>query len=503
MRLRALAAGLLAALAHVPAHSGTGPVVLVDGGLIEGERLPGGRLAFRGVPFAAPPIGALRWRPPQPVRRWSGVRPAVRSAPACAQLSDGWNKANADYSSEDCLYLEVATPAEKPAAPMPVIVWIHGGSNKAGGGAGTIASSILAHGIVLVSIQYRLGALGFLAHPALTAESRWHASGNWGLMDQQAALRWVRRNIAHFGGDPDNVTIAGESAGAEDVSLLTISPLARGLYAKAIEESGTASFGFPPRDLATSERYGEEIAQAAGAGAQTAAALRALPVSAILHAERAVHYPGLVENGTVWLQTTVDGHVVPDDPARLFAAGRINPGPLLVGWNAREIDFFHDPQAARAALQQTWGAAAEPKLRSYGLDRADPAADPRLGPAPLRVATDLVFRCPTRFVALSRARVARPTWLYQFDYAAPGRQVSHASELPFVFGRPGDGTIPADAPPMQAYWARFARTGDPNGPGLPFWPRFDLQTGPAMLFGQAGSAAADGLTAICGGFDRP
>ena len=409
---------LAALLAGTAAQAGTGPIVAVDGGRIEGEVMAGGRLAFRAVPFAAPPVGPLRWRPPAPVRPWQGLRPATTSAPSCAQLSDGWNKANAAYSAEDCLYLEVGTPTLKPDRPMPVFVWIHGGSNKAGGGAGTIASSMVTHGIVLVSIQYRLGALGFMAHPALSAEEPWRASGNWGLMDQQAALRWVRRNIAAFGGDPGNVTIGGESAGAQDVGLQTLSPLARGLYARAIEESGTASFGFPPRDLAISEHYGTLIAASAGARTQTAAALRALPVAAILKAERAIHYPGLYEDGTVWLQTTIDGHVVPADPARLYASGRINPGPLIIGTNAREIGFFGDDRGkAVAAIRSAFGANAGRALAVYGLTgSSSPPDDPRLGSVEMRAATDIVFRCPSRFVASNRARAGQPVWQYQFDY---------------------------------------------------------------------------------------
>ncbi len=203
--------------------------------------MPDGRALFRGIPFAAPPIGRLRWHAPVPPARWQGIRDASRSAPACLQIDYGWNHTAAANQSEDCLYLDVGTPSVAPSAPLPVMVWIHGGGNRGGSGAGTVESRIVQRGIVLVSIQYRLSALGFLSHPALGTHS-----GNYALMDQQAALRWVRENIAKFGGDPDNVTLFGESAGAQDVGLQMLLPGARSLFAKAIEESGTPGFGLPP-----------------------------------------------------------------------------------------------------------------------------------------------------------------------------------------------------------------------------------------------------------------
>ena len=493
---------LTAMIVGTAARAGAGPIVAIDGGRIEGERMADERLAFRAVPFAAPPVGALRWRPPAPVKAWQGLRQAAKSAPSCPQLSDGWNKANAAYSAEDCLYLEVATPTLKPDRPMPVFVWIHGGSNKAGGAGGTISSSMVEHGIVLVSIQYRLGALGFMAHPALSAEEPWRGSGNWGLLDQQAALRWVRRNIAAFGGDPGNVTIGGESAGAQDVGLQTLSPLARGLYRRAIEESGTASFGFAPRDLKTSEHYGVLIAAAAGAKAQTAAALRALPAAAILKAERAVRYPGLYENGTVWLQTTIDGHVVPADPKRLYASGRINPGALIIGTNAREIGFFGDDRGkAVAAIRSAFGANAGKALAAYGLGGSTrPPGDQRQGSVEMQAATDIVFRCPARFVASNRVRAGQPVWQYQFDYQGMStKPVSHAGELRYVFSAPAEDGLSPDAPPMQAYWLNFIRTGNPNGATLPNWPGYDLKERPYLSFGHNGTEAADDLAGVtCG-----
>ncbi|MCJ2184961.1 carboxylesterase family protein, partial [Novosphingobium sp. 1949] len=250
----------LGAGASTSAEDTAGPYVQTADGTLEGVIASDGRATFLAIPFAAPPTGTRRWAPPVPPARWSGVRPAKTPAPACMQIDYGWNHAAAANQSEDCLYLDVTTPTLHPAAPLPVMVWVHGGGNRGGSGAGTVQSPLVARGVVLVSVQYRLSALGFLSHKALGPHS-----GNYGLMDQQAALRWVRANIARFGGDPANVTLFGESAGAQDVGLQLLAPGARGLFAKAIEQSGTPGFGLPPRSLAQNEALGAQIARAAGA----------------------------------------------------------------------------------------------------------------------------------------------------------------------------------------------------------------------------------------------
>jgi para-nitrobenzyl esterase len=330
-------------------------VVPTQQGALRGEVTADGRHLFRGIPYAAPPIGPLRWKPPQAVRRWKNARDATRSAPSCPQVDRGWNTQAATFASEDCLYLEVATPELKPSKPMPVMVWIHGGSNYAGGGAGTIQSGLVRKGVVLVSLQYRLGALGFLSHPALTREGG-GASGNYGLMDQQAALRWVRANIAAFGGDPANVTLFGESAGAMDIGLHLLSPGSRELFAKAIEESGTPGFGTPPRSLAENERLGTLIAAKAGI-AQTAAALRALPVADLIAATEAVDVPGLADKSFIWLQAIVDGRVLTDTPAATLAKGG-NPAALIVGSNARELTLHGGVARAGEAIAEAFGPNA-------------------------------------------------------------------------------------------------------------------------------------------------
>ncbi|MFV0624246.1 carboxylesterase/lipase family protein [Sphingomonas sp. ac-8] len=465
------------------------PVVSTEAGRVRGEALPGGGGVFRGIRFAAPPTGPLRWRPPLPAKRWQGVADATEPHAACPQPSYGsWNQAAADSSAEDCLFLDVRTPRIDPAAKLPVLVWIHGGGNRGGAGGGTVESHITDAGIVLVSIQYRLGALGFLSHPALTAEQG-GASGNYGLMDQQAALRWVQANIARFGGDPAQVTIAGESAGAQDVGLHMLAPGSRTLFARAIAESGTPGFGVPPRTLAENERVGAAIARKAALPAKASAAqLRALPVAAILQAQETVEAPGVEDNSFIWLHAVVDGRVLRETPAETLAAGRFARAPFLIGVNAQEFTGYSgrdsEPVIAREFPRNTAAVRA-----AYGLDRTPaPAPDPRLGDVAMQLGTDLVFRCPT--IAVSKALRARgnPVWQYQFDYAPAGETVNHASETRYVFDLPKPGQ-----PPLQAYWLNFVRRSDPNGPGLPHWPAYDLASRPYLEFAQTGPVARTDL----------
>ncbi len=467
-----------------------GPVVRTDDGPVRGEALAGGGAVFRGIPYAAPPVGPLRWRAPQRPRRWTAPRTTIAPHAACPQVASGeWNRAAAAGGAEDCLFVDVRTPGTAPTAKLPVLVWIHGGSNRAGAGGGTVESRITDHGLVLVSIQYRLGTLGFMSHPALSREQGGR-SGNYGLMDQQAALDWVRRNIARFGGDPARVTIAGESAGAMDVGLHLLSPGSRGLFHQAIAESGTAGFGTAPRSLTDNEALGTAIARAAGlAEGATTTQLRDLPVDAILRADNGIDAPGLDDDSFVWLQAIVDGRVLPDTPARLLANGRINPVPLVIGVNARELPLHGGLADAPTTVRQAFGAHAEQALRLYGLQPGGvPVSDPRLGDVTMQLATDLTFRCPT--IAVSNALTARggSVWQYQFDYAPPGGSVSHASELGYLFNTPQPGQ-----PPLQAYWVNFVRTGDPNGGALIRWPAYDRGGRAYMAFDQNGPVAKAGL----------
>ncbi|KTT74396.1 carboxylesterase/lipase family protein [Sphingomonas endophytica] len=477
---------LAIALAAQPAA----PVVRTDDGPVRGVAMGAGAV-FRGIPYAAPPVGALRWRAPRRPHPWTTPRATIARHATCPQVSFGWNRADADASDEDCLFLDVRTPDLRPGARLPVLFWIHGGSNRAGSGAGPVESPIAERGLVVVSIQYRLGSLGFLSHPRLSREQGGH-SGNYGLMDQQAALRWVKRNIAAFGGDPARVTIAGESAGAMDVGLHMLLPGSRALFAQAIAESGTAGFGTAPRDLASNERLGTLIAGRAGLRATaTAAQLRGLSWRQVLAADKDTDVPGLDDDDFIWLQAVVDGRVLTDTPARLLAGGHVTRVPLLIGMNATELPLHG---AAVATVRRAFGADADEALRLYGLQPGGtPTSDPRLADVTLQLANDLTFRCPVITVSNALSAIGGTVWQYQFDYAPPGGAVRHASELRYIFEAPQPG-----APPLQAYWAHFVQTGTPNHPGLVRWPAYDRTARAYMAFDQSGPVAKTGLRrAIC------
>ena len=467
----------------------TGPVVATSAGPIVGTQETDGSVAFRGVPYAQPPIGSLRWMPPQPIR-WTDPRPATTPGRACPQSDYGsWNRHDAQTGVEDCLTLELRTPSLHPDHPLPVMVWIHGGGNRGGSGVGAIASDLVSHDIVLVDFNYRLGALGFLSHSALSAEAPTHGSGNYGLMDQQAALRWVQANIARFGGDPTQVTIFGESAGAQDVGLQLLIPSSRGLFARAIAESGTPAFGVPSRSLGQAETLGERLVRLAGAppGAD-AAALRRLSVAALLKAADTVHEPSLGDDSFLWLQITADGALLPTSPERLLATNR-NPAPLVIGTNAQEFTTADIRGDARGVIRQRFGRDTPMVLAHYGITPTGPVPDAQT----LRLATDLVFRCPAEVVARDRGANGQATWVYRFDHqGADGRPVVHGSEIESVL-RKGTGGAAA----MQDHWLAFARTGAPEAPGLLAWPRFRADKRAVMLFGQAAAAVRGEADPIC------
>ncbi len=490
---------LMLALAPAATNAQT---VSVTGGAISGEKLADGTFAFRGIPFARPPVGDLRWAPPQDVQPWSDVRPAQDSAPACTQVSYGWNADLARTSREDCLYLEVRTPALDAAAHRPVIVFIHGGANRAGGAAGTIMSGFPARGVVIVSIQYRLGVFGFLSHPALTAEGRGY-SGNYALMDQIKALQWVRDNIAAFGGDPANVTIVGHSAGAQDVGLLLTAPMARGLFARAVEESGPPQFGLPARSLMENERLGVELAKSYSprepATAGALADLRAVPAAELQAAADRLPV-ALSDASFIWLQAVVDGRVLPRAPKAVFAAGQQANVPLIIGTSAQELDLSGGPAMVYPTIAKAFGKDKLRVFAFYGLDiNPNPKSDPVLGSVSMQISTDLMMRCPSQWTA---ARMPQ-SWLYQLDVDSGGGTVHHGSELGFVFNpRPADKT-PAQWPPLLDYWANFAATGNPNGPGLPVWPGYGNATN-FIEFTAAGPVVAQGVRKpVCDRRDQP
>jgi para-nitrobenzyl esterase len=473
---------LLAWLAFAPAHSPAGPVVKIAGGAVRGLNVEGGA-AFKGIPYARPPLGDQRWRPPQPVKPWTGVRDALAFSSACLQRSEGWNDAYAATSSEDCLYLNVATPGWPVKKKFPVMVWIHGGSNTGGSGGtpGFDLRTLVKKGVVEVNINYRLGALGFLAHPELTAESPHRSSGNYGLLDQIAALQWVRANIAKFGGDPGNVTVFGQSAGAFDISLLLASPLSKGLFHRAIAESGAITGFHGPMTHARAEELGMTMA------AVPLKVLRTVPAADILKARMSI------ASEFTGLETNIDGWVLPEPATNLYEAGKIASVPLIIGSNAVEVTGTEVPPAVALLY------GAKPLEKGIWTERVPlQNRDPLYGTPGTQWATDTRFRCPAVAQALAYAAAGRPTWQYQFEHPLPGKEATaHSSELGFIFGTFGNAKLqPQDvqlSEQVRGYWTNFARTGDPNGPGLPAWPKFTTAEGQYQAFTDSGAGTKANL----------
>ncbi len=462
------------------------PVAGAPGHMLRGRARHGGGAEFLGIPYARPPVGPLRWRPPVPARPWKGIRDATSFGAPCPQPVLGeWNRRDAEGSREDCLYLNVITPVWPPKQPLPVMVWLHGGANMGGSGVGELYNdgTLPGHGVVLVTLNYRLGVFGFMADPALTRESPHHASGDYGLMDQILALGWVRANIGRFGGDAHNVTLFGQSAGGMDTGILMTSPLARGLFQKAIAESG-AAFSPPVAPLAEAEHIGEAALAdlhlpAGGAGIR---AMRKIPASDLI--------AQLGGEATKWprgFAPDIDGWVIPQSPAKVFAAGHEAPIPLLLGTNSREFGSNEPLDGLRATIRREAGDLAPQALALYGLANGgkDVASDPLYGSAADQWAADTLFHCPISTEALWNSRAGNATYEYEFDRPIPGQEAQgavHSAELPYVFGFfPKFGNIAGHftevdfklSDLMESYWTNFARGGDPNGAGLPEWPRLD------------------------------
>ena len=464
-------------------------MVRVDGGAVSGKAW-NGSLLFRGIPFAAPPLGQSRWKPPQPVVPWNGVRPSVEQPASCLQNDYGWNHSDFVIGNEDCLTLDVRTPSL--SGKLPVLVWIHGGSNRAGGPNDIVLSDI-GKSVVLVGVRYRLGIFGFLSHRKLTAEQG--ASGNYGLMDQLAAFKWVQRNIAKFGGDPRNVTIAGESAGSQDVSLMLAAPSARPLFARAIMESGTPGFGLPFRSRSEAERIGDQADALLGAGGDIAKMRRASP-NALLAVDKQLHDDALESDDYMWLRITVDGSVLPRSPRELL--GDAPAKPVIIGTNRIELGLPGDRPHRDPFVAKAFGADEARAHAYYGLDQPEPAPDPRLGTRDEQVATDVTFRCPAGRMASIMAGKGGPVWRYEFDAAANGGQTSHAAEIAYAFGTSKFGGMS-----LAPYWLNFIRTGDPNGADLPQWPRFTAAAPAHVLFSDAGVTKLGALRPeICSLLDR-
>ena len=473
---RTFAAGFALALAiGFTANAADAPTVVTGDGAVRGASVANGKVeAFLGLPYAAAPVGPLRWAPPQPEASWGGVRDASQFGSHCIQSHSYPDMVFSDSgASEDCLYLNVYRP-KSAHGPLPVMVWIHGGGYAAGSGSEPRhwGAMLPQNGVVLVTLNYRLGVFGFLSLPPLTSEAG--VSGNYGLMDMVAALRWVRANIAAFGGDPTKVTIFGESAGSFAVSTLMATPSAQGLFIRAIGESGGA---FKPHDypLLASQQQ-KDAAVAPQLASETPANLRALPTQTVLDA---FVKPGGPDYGPV-----IDGKFLPQPIDQVYAAGGQAHVPLLAGWNRDEGDVTGLTTTAQAWTDQAWthfGVHVDAFMALYPAVADEPQA--------LRNFTDYkgetFIICSTfDWIEAHRRTGGAPIWRYQFDLPAPqskfhGQTAFHSDEIEYVFGaldsRPGAVWRDADrrlSRQMGLYWTNFAKTGDPNGKGLPAWPQY-------------------------------
>lgn len=463
------------------------PLVKVDDGMVQGTT-ENGLTVFRGIPFAAPPVGDLRWKAPQPASKWEGVLQADKFAPGPIQ---GGNPPAG--KSEDCLYLNVWTPAKSTKDRIPVLVWIYGG----GFGAGSTSErnysgeNLAAKGVVLVSIAYRVGQLGFLAHPELSAESPDHVSGNYGLLDMIAGLQWIQKNIAAFGGDPGKVTIFGESAGGIAVSMLCASPLAKGLFHGAISQSG-GSFG-PPRVttypgenqklLRDAENSG--LAYAESAGVSSIAELRKIDADKL---------PGGRGIGMSW--PIIDGYVIPDDQHRLYEAGKYNDTPILVGYNSDEGASFSPPRTPEAyitGVRTRYGPFADSLIKAY------PTGTETVPKTARDLARDAAFGWHTWVWARLQAQTGKSKVFYYYfdqhpdypeDSPRAGYGSPHGQDVAYVFQHldtlnPQITKNDLDiSEAIATYWTNFAKNGDPNGEGVPEWPAFSDANPVVMYFGK-------------------
>ena len=480
----------------------SGPQVKTDSGIIEGKKV-GAVHAFLGIPYAAPPVGDLRWKPPIPAWKWSGVRKAKKFGARCMQgnVYGDMNFRDAG-NSEDCLFLNVWVPAEASGAKLPVMVWIYGGGFAAGSTSEERqdGTHLAQQGVVVVSMNYRLGIFGFFVHPELAKESGRNAAGNYGLLDQVAALHWVHDNIAAFGGDPGNVTIFGESAGSFSVSAQMASPLSKGLFQKAIGESGGAFYsgGLPFAARSVREEKDAKAVQRK-LGVSKVEELRAVPAQKLLDAFSPPQSQGFD------FDPDVDGYFLPESVPAIFAAGKQNDVPLLAGWNhdegSYEVAFTPEKRTAASlkdTAQKEFGEKAREFLRLYPSDT---------GAHTLRSAEDFAG---DRFIAFStwewmesQSKTGKqPIYRYRFDLSPPADPKGpplgayHSAEIEYVFGqldskagiawRAEDRQLSKE---MQKYWANFARSGDPNGAGLAKWPAYSAAEGWPVMFLDAKSGA--------------
>jgi para-nitrobenzyl esterase len=466
--------------------------VHIEGGLISGIKSPvGDVIAYKGVPFAAPPVGELRWKAPRPVPPWEGVKKCDAFGPSPMQAKPTpFMVYTPEFlipeqpMSEDCLYLNVWTKAHN-GDKKPVFVWIYGGGFGSGGTAVPIydGEAMARKGIIFVSVNYRVGVFGFLAHPGLTKESPNKASGNYGLLDQIAALKWVKKNIAAFGGNPDNVTIDGQSAGSMSVNCLVASPVAKGLFKKAIAESGSYLLSNPTLktfDLAAAEQQGVKLAEAVHA--TSIEELKKVP------ADQLMKFSGRYS-------PIVDGYVLPEPVAKIFAAGKQNNVPVLTGWNADEsfIASFKNKDDYIKQVKEQYGAKADEFLKYYPANTDEEAARSQV-----KQSRDMIFAASGyRWATLQSKQDKAAIYVYYFERKLPATAdyvkygAFHTGEVAYVMNnlrflhRPWE---PADyklANLMSSYWINFITLGNPNGPGLPPWPDFNNFTKQAMVFDKA------------------
>jgi len=476
-------------------------VLAIDAGEIRGQVVGAKQnvQVFKGIPYAKPPVGELRWRAPLPPEAWTGVRDCFEFGNACPQRAPALMGSipqmaiNAPHS-EDCLYLNVWRPVGSATEPMPVLFWIHGGGYTMGAASQPLYDgALLAEpGAIVVSINYRLGPFGFLAHPALSQESPQGTSGNYGILDQIEALRWVQRNIAAFGGDPNRVTIFGESAGAGSVMCLMVAPQAGGLFHAAIAQStpemNLARLRQSSDQRPSAEQQGVTLLEQMGVGAQaTVEQLRKLNAT-----ELAETFPSLelgskqeinLRRAPLAMAPVVDGQLIPDLPNRVFASNKAHPVPLIVGNTRDEMTLFmtqtplpKEVSGYEQIISTNFGDLSPEILAAY------PATNPKgIRDAVIQLAGDTVFGSQARYVARLHTKNGHPTYRYVFSCGTKQFPLSmlgahHACELPYLFGQPAkpDASDEKIVEVLQGYWLNFARTGDPNGDGLPTWPKTNL-----------------------------
>src|SRR5579863_1833141 len=474
----------------------SGPQVKTSSGVVEGKE-DGAVRTFLGIPYATPPVGELRWKPPVAAAKWTGVRKATEFGAHCMQgkVFGDMNFRDAG-GNEDCLTLNVWVPAKPSAAKLPVMVWIYGGGFVAGttSEARQDGTVLAQQGVIVVSMNYRLGVFGFFVHPELAKGSGHNAGGNYGLMDQLAALKWVHENIAAFGGDPGNVTIFGESAGSFSVSAQMASPLAKGLFEKAIGESGAAfsrsGLSFDPLSV-REERDSKLVSQKLEVS--TLAELRAIPAQKLLDTFSPPQSQGFD------FGPDIDGYFLPEPVSAIFAAGKQNDVPLLAGWNHDEGSFevVFSPQkptaeSMKANAQKEFGDKAQEFLRLYPID-----TDEHLQRSALDYAGDQFIAMSTWDWIEAQSKTGKsPIYRYRFDLGPPSANPNapklgafHSAEIEYVFGQlDSKGDVPWRSEDqklsqeMQKYWSNFARSGNPNGPGLPKWPVYSAKDGWQVMF---------------------